>query len=305
MTNGLVPYYMGEYYIVKPDNNGIDQYYKYENGTLVLSSDPVVYKAGVSGSIDHIIPGYTILITGLLPGTDFQVTENQSAGEYPEGYLYAGKAVLHAGSAEISGADGIILARANSDGSAEAYQDALVQITNTSGTDVSLIKVDRNDLNIENPNCLKGASFTLSKYTSDTFQSKDTSWGDNGSKILNDEKKPDGTFPLNGVFEFEQLTVGYYKIEETKLPAGYVKMTGDPTFKVELDAQNGFKITLLNNPDNLLRLEDNALKIIIGNTPGVELPNTGGTGTRLFSLFGGILVLTSGVVLTLRKRKTA
>ena len=305
VTGQLIPYYMGEYYIVKTDDGGVDHYYKYENGTLVQSSEPVAYKAGVSGSIDHIIPGYTILITGLLPGTDFQVTENLSAGEYPEGYLYAGKSVQNAGDPEFEGSDGRISARGEG-GNNDGYHDALVQITNISGTDINLMKVDKNDLGETDPDCLKGASFTLSKYTDSTFQSKDVNWGDNGSKTLKDEKNPNGTYTLNGVFEFEQLTVGYYKIEEIEFPAGYVKLTDDPTFKVELDDTDGFTITLIKNPDNLLRLVDGELTIIVGNPPGVALPNAGGPGTTLFTSLGAMLIALAGAGLVwMRKRRSA
>lgn len=310
-TGQLVPYYMGEYYVVKTNASGVDRYYKYENGALVRSDEPVAYKAGVSGSIDNIIPGYTFLITGLLPGTDFRVTEIQSEGEYPEGYLYVGKTVKNAGAPEIIGAggtdgsDGTILSKAASGGSAEEYQDALVQVTNKSGTNVTLKKVDKDDLTKANPDCLKGASFTITKYTSDTFQSKASNWGNQGSKIISDEKKPDGTYTLNGIFAFTDLTAGYYKIEETAFPAGYVKLSDDPTFKVELDSADGFKVTLLNNPDNMLRLEGDKLTLIIGNTPGVALPSTGGPGTRLYYLLGIMLTAFAGAGLVMRKRRRA
>ena len=164
-------------------------------------------------------------------------------------------------------------------------------------------KVDQNDLNEDNPNPLKGASFTLSKYESDSYQGKDVTWGEQGSKILSDNKKADETYTLNGVFPFEGLSVGYYKLEETRLPAGYVKWSSDPTFKVEANASNELIITLLNNPGNLLKLVDGELTILVGNTPGVQLPQTGGRGTALFTVLGGIMTATAGAILTLRKRK--
>ena len=44
------------------------------------------------------------------------------------------------------------------------------------------------------------------------------------------------------------------------------------------------------------------------NTPedGYELPETGGTGTALFTVLGGLMTAAAGAILTLRrKRKTA
>ena len=150
---------------------------------------------------------------------------------------------------------------------------------------------------------MNGASFTITKYTDDTFKNKDEAWGEKGSKILTDEKKSDGTYTLNGVFAFEDLSIGYYKIEETQFPAGYVKMSEDPAFKVELD-DNKYKITMIGNSDNIC-LIDNDLTIIIGNTPGVALPSTGGPGTRLYYLLGIMLTAFAGAGLVMRKRRRA
>ena len=38
------------------------------------------------------------------------------------------------------------------------------------------------------------------------------------------------------------------------------------------------------------------------NTPGTELPSTGGMGTTIFYLVGAVLVLGAGVVLVTRRR---
>ena len=110
-------------------------------------------------------------------------------------------------------------------------------------------------------------------------------------------------YSLNGIFEFEQLVTGYYMIEETEFPAGYVKMSGNPTFKVEVDAANGFTVTLISNPDNLLRLESNKLTIIVGNTPGAALPNTGGPGAGVYRLPGALMIALSTAALALRRKR--
>ena len=172
-----------------------------------------------------------------------------------------------------------------------------------SETDITLKKVDKDDVNSSNPNYLKGAAFTLSKYKTEAFQVKDTEWGNSGSKTLSDTKNPDGTYTLNGIFSFEGLTEGFYKIEEPTFPAGYVKLSSDPTFKIEVNSSNEMEITLINNPDNLLRLEDNNLSIVVGNTPGAALPNTGGPGTNMIYLFGIMLTAFASAALVMRKRR--
>ena len=129
-TGTLVPYSRGAYYIVKTDENGNDHYCAFENGQLVESDRPVEFHAGRSGSIDHIQEGYTILIKGLLAGTDFQVTENLSSSEMPDGYMYVGTETEHAGSPELEGSLGTIKVSTVQDGDQEVKKDALVEITN-------------------------------------------------------------------------------------------------------------------------------------------------------------------------------
>ena len=41
----------------------------------------------------------------------------------------------------------------------------------------------------------------------------------------------------------------------------------------------------------------------VGNQPGVELPQSGGPGTALYGLIGGLMVVTAGAALMLRKKK--
>ena len=169
-------------------------------------------------------------------------------------------------------------------------------------TDITLKKVDKANLNDSDPDLLKGASFTVTKYSDQNFQGIDSTWGTSGSMTVSDDEKEDGTYTLNGVFEFQGLPAGYYQIEETRFPDGYIKLSGNPRFKVEENASHELVVTLINNPDNLLRLEDDKLTIIVGNTPGAALPNTGGPGTRLFTILGSILILGAGVLLWRRRR---
>ena len=169
-------------------------------------------------------------------------------------------------------------------------------------TDITLKKVDKDNLDEEDPDLLKGASFTVAKYTDENFRGKDTTWETSGSQTVSDDKKPDGTYTLNGEFVFRGLPAGYYQIEETRFPDGYIKLSGNPRFKVEENANHGLEISLISNPGNLLLLEDNKLTIVVGNTPGAALPSTGGPGTRLFTILGTILILGAGVLLCRRRR---
>ena len=171
-------------------------------------------------------------------------------------------------------------------------------------TDITLKKVDKDQLNEDNPDLLKGASFTVSKYLNENYQGTDTTWGTSGSMTVSDDKNQDGTYTLNGTFVFQGLPAGYYQIEETRFPNGYIKLSDNPRFRIKENANHVLEIELINNPDNLLRLEDDKLTIIVGNPPGAALPNTGGPGTRIFTILGSILIFGAGLV-WMRKRRRA
>lgn len=130
LSDGLVAYNQGEYYIVKTDADGVDHYYEYQDNTLVESAAgrQVAYEAGTSGSISGIAEGYTILIKGLLAGTDFKVVESLRENEMPAGYMYVKTDVEHADEAD-AGIEGSLGKIRTYDGEGER-NDALVTITN-------------------------------------------------------------------------------------------------------------------------------------------------------------------------------
>ena len=72
-----------------------------------------------------------------------------------------------------------------------------------------------------------------------------------------------------------------YTLEETTAPAGYNKL--DKEVNVTVNA-------------------DNSSKIDVENKTGTELPSTGGMGTTLFYVLGGVLVAAAVVLLVTKKR---
>lgn len=108
-------------------------------------------------------------------------------------------------------------------------------------------------------------------------------------------------YTLGGVFTFDDLTEGYYVIEEDKYPEGYVKLSGNPSFKVSANASGDLIITIVNDADGLVKLIDGQMAIKVGNERGAALPATGGPGTKLIYLLGGILTLGAGLLLMRRR----
>ena len=189
-----------------------------------------------------------------------------------------------------------------------------VEFRNQRQLKLDILKVDVEKLNEAEPDPLPGAAFRLEKYKNNDYHGGlDTSWGKNGQKTATEKEEDPGKFRFIGI------APGYYKLVETAYPDGYIKAESDPIFRVVRNDQNNrYEIQLLeinsngeivaveNNQSSTVIIDDtdNEIKLLkYGNTPGAELPHTGGPGTRLFTILGSILILGAGLLL-LRRRRT-
>lgn len=99
---------------------------------------------------------------------------------------------------------------------------------------------------------------------------------------------------------WEGLKAGTYTIKETKAPVGYVKVddfqltVGDDAHKADNPAT---AIT-----ENNYNADKTGTDKAVRNTPGKQLPATGGIGTTIIYAIGAILVIGAGVVLVTRRR---
>lgn len=110
-----------------------------------------------------------------------------------------------------------------------------------------------------------------------------------------------GTVQADGTVTFKGLGAGEYTITEAKTLPGY--NTIDPiTFKLTFDATT--KKFTSDNKDVTVG-EDNMLDTSIVNKKGSLLPSTGGIGTTIFYVVGGILVIGAGILLVTKKRMSA
>lgn len=91
----------------------------------------------------------------------------------------------------------------------------------------------------------------------------------------------------------------------TTVATGKVTIKGvdlDKYTLVEITAPAGYN--LLNAPVDVTVNANNALTVEVANSTGAELPSTGGIGTTIFYVVGGLLVVAAGVLLVTRKRMT-
>ena len=134
---------------------------------------------------------------------------------------------------------------------------------------------------------------TTQKYEKVTVVSKET---------VATEINATGYVDENGVLTFEGLGEGTYTITELVAPNGYNLLKNPITVVITADATvNGctWTVTVDGSPVNA---EGNLYAFQVANNSGAELPSTGGIGTTIFYVVGGLLVVAAGVLLVTRKR---
>ena len=87
-----------------------------------------------------------------------------------------------------------------------------------------------------------------------------------------------------------------YYLEETVAPAGYNKLTERKAVIIEKENL----IAAVETIDNVVTYQEGGVQVI--NQTGSVLPGTGGMGTTIFYVIGGVLVLGAVVLLVTRKR---
>ncbi len=153
---------------------------------------------------------------------------------------------------------------------------------------------------------LTGAGFTLYKWVATGSGAEDGSWVMVGTQQINTS---------GNTFSWTGLDSGEYKIVETTVPDGYTK-AADIVFKVsatyDTDSDNPRLTELttsITGGGSSLVSGQITTNVITGtlaagiiNKSGNSLPTTGGIGTTIFYIVGGVLVLGAAVLLITRRR---
>lgn len=165
-------------------------------------------------------------------------------------------------------------------------------------------------------NALKGAGFTLYKKYKTSAEGGTTTddWRAVGSEV----KGTDMT-----TFTWSGLDAGEYKLVETTTPPGYNTMedmfftieathntTSDSPAVTELQVKDKDGNVISADRDNIkatftATLASGLVSTTVVNQAGATLPETGGTGTTIFYVVGGMLAVLAAVLLITRKRMGA
>ena len=102
-----------------------------------------------------------------------------------------------------------------------------------------------------------------------------------------------------GFSEIQGLKAGTYYLEEVQAPDGFNKIAGRIAININ---DNG--LATIDNKEGSLVVDstDGTRAFAIVNNTGAELPSTGGIGTTIFYVVGGILMLGAAVILVTRKK---
>ena len=150
---------------------------------------------------------------------------------------------------------------------------------------------------------LKDAEFVLYRkdgdktyYAKVDAENKITGWTENQAEASK------FTTPDNGKFTITGLDSGTYYLEETKAPAGYNILKDPIEIQIQgtVDSSTNVGTATVKYGDKLENTANPDIKIL--NNTGAELPSTGGIGTTVFYVLGGLLVVCAGVLLITKRR---
>lgn len=174
--------------------------------------------------------------------------------------------------------------------------------------EVDVTKVDGKDNSVK----LENAEFTLQNgddeyVVIDSTTGKVKGWST--TKVLPTEGSTLTSVLIsdaNGLFKIIGLDHGTYTLTETKAPAGY-NLLQDPIEIVltathrEIDKNNAETYVIKMNEEQQTKV-DPSIDLTVENNSGATLPETGGIGTTLFYVFGGLLFAGAAVLLITKKR---
>lgn len=187
------------------------------------------------------------------------------------------------------------------------YPDNTVKTTSTYVYALGIVKVDPQG------NVLAGAEFSVKDANGDAVYAT----GDNGVYEYCDSSAEGAvkqfTTDNNGVLVIKGVAAGKYSLTEEVAPAGYNVLKDAKDIEAVLKASYSSTITTYIDADGNVtdtvtadtKTYDagaNVVGLVVVNQSGTELPSTGGIGTTIFYVLGGLLVAGAVILFVTKKR---
>ncbi len=257
---------------------------------LTFNDDVAVSVDGVT--VDEA--NYTVTSTGLTDGCTFEVAfDNDYIAT-----LEAGKVIVVTYSATLND-DAVVAEGGNSNKVYLSYGEDTTWNTTEKETKTFTWKMDVFKFTVDGSKVpLEGAKFQLLDKDDNAIKFTDVTaeGGVPTYKVDEDGTVDTITTDANGKFELVGLDEGAYKLHETEAPAGYNKLATDVDVVItsthtDADLTATYEI----NGDVPATIE-------VENKTGGLLPETGGIGTTIFYVVGGLLMVAALVLLVSKKR---
>lgn len=166
----------------------------------------------------------------------------------------------------------------------------------------------------ENLKTLSGAKFKLrnkdGEWVKVDDQQKVSGWTTNEAEASELESDAQGLFKVIG------LDAGKYYLKETAAPRGYNTLKDEIEVELTAETTNGQSWDTTKSPENALtaisvtadhengsgNVSNGVANITVANNKGGTLPSTGGIGTTIFYVIGGILMAGAAILLITKKK---
>ncbi|CZT55500.1 SpaH/EbpB family LPXTG-anchored major pilin [Solibaculum mannosilyticum] len=252
-----------------------------------LTLDPASIQVQVNDA-DVDKANYTVTTTGLADRCDFEVAFTDA---YVSG-LAANTKIVVSYSATVD-TDAVIGGNGNPNETWLDYGDdnhSTHDTTKTYTYSFDLVKTKDDDT------ILTGATFKLYDSKTEGTEILLVKDADGSYRVaVTDEEKAHPVEIEAGHVTIKGLDSDTYYLEETKAPNGYNKLA--ERIEVKIEDKNNSAVVTGNTYEN------GGVQVI--NYAGSQLPSTGGIGTTVFYITGGVLLAGAGLLLVIRKRMNA
>lgn len=247
----------------------------------VKNGEKTGYYHAASGSdiTFSIQPGWNLRFTNLPNGTTYTITESNM-----DNYTFQGATIDNNGTFAID--QGTTTGNGTIDESNKQYT-----VTYTNQAVTQQVYIHKTGQTGETP--LQGAVFSL--YTKAGYESSPKTPLKTG--LVSDN---------GGQVDLGRLTIGDYYLVETSAPAGYILPSDPVTIKVQAGGVQYTQVenSMSSDKQGVSGNKEKGYTLVVTNTAGVELPHTGGPGTKPLTILGFFLVAGTGWGLWRRRRIT-